>query len=161
MGLMFEAGSYWSTILYDGIEFGSSMFGAGFICGSIRVLLVEPKVGKWNAVCFETPVMITLSLWLARRYRHSRHQFDSSQQRKHERLVKKENQRRHQRSSSLRSMKMLLPTTAFTTLLLWEIMVSVLVFGNSIPATIHNLLLTREGRLGVAIQLLCSFCPIL
>jgi hypothetical protein len=158
---MFEAESYWSTILYDGIDFGSSMFGVGFICGIIRVLLVEPKVGKWNAVCFETPIMMMLSLWLARQYRDSHHRLDPFQQQKHQRLTKNENKRRHQQSSSLRLMKILLLATAFTTLLLWEIMVSVLVFGKSIPATIHDLLLTREGRLGVAIQLLCSFCPIL
>ena len=172
MSLMFEAGSHWSAMIYDGIGFGSSMFGAGFVCGSVRVLLMEPKLGdKWTAVCYEAPIMTILSLWLSRRY----HRPPTARVRRSGLSEPKkgfEDERdfnrqpmenyRHDVSPISRLLPlMVLPLVAFTTLFAWEVVLSISVFGKSLPAMIHDLFQTREGILGVALQLICSCFPIL
>ena len=40
------------------------VFAAGFVLGTIRVLMIAPRLGELAAVLLETPVMLVLS-WLA------------------------------------------------------------------------------------------------
>lgn len=42
------------------------VFGAGFILGALRMLLVAPKVGAVTATLIELPALLALSWWVAR-----------------------------------------------------------------------------------------------
>ena len=159
-------------MIYDGIGFGCSMFGAGFVCGTVRVLLIEPKlVDKWTAVCYEAPIMTILSLWLSRRYHcpptgRVRKSGLSEQQMgvQDERDLNRQRMKNYDFDVSPISGLLpltVLPLVAFMTLLAWEVVLSISVFGKTLPATIHDLFQTREGRLGVVLQLICSFFPII
>jgi hypothetical protein len=43
------------------------VFAAGFLMGSLRVLLIEPAVGETVAVLLEIPVMLTIAWFASRR----------------------------------------------------------------------------------------------
>lgn len=48
-----------------GLVYAVAVFAAGFILGSLRVVLVAPKVGAPAAVLIETPVILLASWFLA------------------------------------------------------------------------------------------------
>ena len=58
-------------ILKSGALYFALVFGAGFVLGTIRVLLVVPRIGTRTAELIETPVMILVSFvaarWIIRR----------------------------------------------------------------------------------------------
>lgn len=43
------------------------MFALGFVLGTLRVLVVAPRLGDWGATLIELPIMLTLS-WFACRW---------------------------------------------------------------------------------------------
>ena len=53
------------------------VFAAGFILGTIRTLLLVPRVGPFTAVLIEIPVMLALA-WVACRWAVSRYEVESS-----------------------------------------------------------------------------------
>lgn len=150
MSLLFSTGAYLSTNLRAGIVYGSSMFVTGFVCGTVRVLLLEPKLEPLVAVCLEFPIMMRLSWWLS----HSpnsylmKHEQDSS-------TTKKDTP---YNSASFMSM-LLLPASALTTLLMLETFMSVLLLGRTLDATIRGMLFTQPGQLGLIAQVICSYFP--
>jgi len=53
-------------ILKSAMLYFALVFGAGFVLGTIRVLLVVPRIGTRTAELIETPVMIVVSFFAAR-----------------------------------------------------------------------------------------------
>ena len=53
-------------ILKSGALYFALVFGAGFVLGTIRVLLVVPRIGTRTAELIETPVMVLVSFMAAR-----------------------------------------------------------------------------------------------
>ena len=53
--------------LMAGINYGTALFGAGFIFGVVRTLFVTPWLGRANAVLVELPFMF-LTAWLLSRF---------------------------------------------------------------------------------------------
>lgn len=56
----------WSTALAGCVYF-VIVFAAGFVMGTLRVLLVEPAVGDTVAVLLEIPVMLAIAWFVSRR----------------------------------------------------------------------------------------------
>jgi hypothetical protein len=48
------------SVLFIGSCFGLSMFGAGFLLGTVRVLLVAPAMGEFQATLVELPFIMTI-----------------------------------------------------------------------------------------------------
>jgi hypothetical protein len=53
--------------LLAGINYGTVLFGVGFVFGVVRTLLVTPSLGRSNAVLVELPFMF-LTAWLLSRF---------------------------------------------------------------------------------------------
>ena len=53
-------------ILKAGVLYFSLVFGAGFVLGTIRILLVVPRFGTRTAELIETPIMVLVSILAAR-----------------------------------------------------------------------------------------------
>ena len=53
-------------ILKSGALYFALVFGTGFVLGTIRILLVVPRIGTRTAELIETPVMILVSFIAAR-----------------------------------------------------------------------------------------------
>src|SRR5437899_557354 len=53
-------------ILKSAMLYFALVFGAGFVLGTIRVLLVVPRIGTRTAELIETPLMIVVSFFAAR-----------------------------------------------------------------------------------------------
>jgi hypothetical protein len=58
-------------ILKGGVLYFAVVFGAGFLLGTFRVLLVAPRVGERSAELMETPLMLVATIvgarWVATR----------------------------------------------------------------------------------------------
>lgn len=54
------------SALKAGLVYFLSVFAAGFLLGTIRVLLIEPRLGALGAVLLETPFILAASWFLCR-----------------------------------------------------------------------------------------------
>ena len=119
------------TVL-QGIKYGLSMFGVGFICGTVRVVALEPVLGRLLAVLMELPFM-TFACWRISRNHHPMSQ----------------------------KIGLLLGTAALLTLLGCEVVMLVVAFGNTMSESVQQVLFSQHAaaRLGLAAQVLCSFLP--
>lgn len=113
------------------------MFGAGFIFGTLRVLALEPNLGKLAAVMVELPIMMTVCWRLSRGYG----------------LPTNEG------FNHIASLK--LAVVAFLTLLVCELAMLVIMFDQTWSSALDELILSTrpESRIGLAGQVLCSFFP--
>lgn len=50
-----------------GFYYFLAVFSLGFALGTVRVLIIAPKIGEWSAVCLEVPIMLFFS-WKMCRY---------------------------------------------------------------------------------------------
>jgi hypothetical protein len=124
-----------STIL-TGITFGLSMFGAGFCLGVIRVLVVAPALGnELTAVFLEFPLITFLCWRLSTLLIRKLHNIDSTFN------------------------GFIMGVCGFTTLLLCEVGLSLLVFDKSLKETLQDFA-TTKGRIGLAGQAISSSFPV-
>lgn len=61
------AGSEPALAARFGLAYWAAMFGAGFVLGTLRVLLVVPRLGELLAVLAELPIMLGLCWFVASR----------------------------------------------------------------------------------------------
>jgi hypothetical protein len=54
------------TVLTAALAYFAIVFAAGFALGTVRVTLVEPRIGPLAAVASELPLMLVVSSWGAR-----------------------------------------------------------------------------------------------
>lgn len=54
-----------SAALRAGLAYGVALFAAGFVLGTLRVLVMAPALGPVAAVVLELPVMLAVAWWLA------------------------------------------------------------------------------------------------
>lgn len=110
------------------------VFGAGFILGTARVLLVAPKIGAVAATLIELPIMLALSWWVARVLM------------------------RRLRSPGRTSDPMLVGWVAFGLLMGVELILGVWGFGRTLPEQMQAWA-SSEGLLGLVGQLGFALMP--
>lgn len=119
-----------------GLVYFAVIFAAGFVLGTIRVLLLAPAFGEWAAVLLELPVMLALSWfvcgWVIRR---------------------------HALGSALRE-RITMAVVAFALLMGAEFGLAVALFGQAMAAYAADLA-TPVGLLGLAGQLCFALFPLL
>lgn len=125
-----------TTALRAGLAYFAAVFAAGFALGTLRVLLLVPRLGEMAAILVELPLMLALS-WLASRWLTGR--FAVAPQPRP---------------------RLAMGAFAFALLLAAELGVSVIAFGRS-PA--EHLATYREPRalLGLAAQVAFALFPLL
>jgi uncharacterized membrane protein YjdF len=52
--------------IFDGIIYGAAMFGVGFALGTVRQLLMLPHIGLTTALAIEVPIIVALSVLVAK-----------------------------------------------------------------------------------------------
>ena len=124
------------TALKAGLIYFIIVFSTGFALGTVRVLLVVPRLGETAAVLIEAPIMLVVS-WVAARW-----------------CIKLFGV-----SVSL-SLRALMGTTAFSLLMLAELGVSVFAFGRSLSEHVAGYL-TIGGGIGLAAQVAFGFFPLI
>lgn len=118
------------------VYYAVGIFAVGFVLGTIRTLLLAPRIGALAAVAAEVPVMLLIS-WFYCRW-----------------LIKRLG------INSNRAPLLLWGLLAFTLLMAIEFTVSVLAFGQTATQFIGNLQ-TPAGLLGLAGQFLFGLIPVI
>ncbi|CAB9499703.1 expressed unknown protein [Seminavis robusta] len=127
----------------SGVFYGTSMFAVGFPMGAIRTLAIEPLLGdELEAVLLEIPIMLLFCWQLSKQALMIWHILNACAG-----LF----------WDSYHTHTTTIFTISFGTLLLWEMVLSVVIFHKSLDETRHDLG-TAKGAFGLAAQLLaCSF----
>lgn len=123
-------------MLKAGAAYFALVFAAGFALGTVRVLVLVPRLGTLTAVILELPLMLGIS-WLVCGWVITRYEVSSS-------------------SAARLSMGAL----AFGLLILAEIVLSVVAFDRSMPEYIDHLG-TPHGLLGLIGQLAFALMPLI
>ncbi len=118
-----------------GATYFAIVFAAGFVLGTVRVLLLAPRVGEPVAVLLELPLMLAVS-WMACGWVLRRFQVPP---RTPPRLA--------------------MGAIAFALLMLAEVILSVAVFGSSMSDYLQDLT-TMHGLVGLGGQLLFALIPL-
>ena len=116
-----------------GLAYFAAIFGLGFLLGTIRTLLVEPRIGALPAVALELPVMLGAAWVICGR------------------LV-----RGHDLTTGARAV---MGATAFALLMLAELALA-LAFGQTLTQYLQNYA-TPAPQLGLAGQILFGLLPLL
>lgn len=134
-GSALEAESRLIRPLLAGFAYAIFAFGVGFALGTIRVLLVVPRVGSTVAVLLETPVILGASWWISRlcvaRFK----------------------------VSPVVAARLVMGLAAFLVLMLAEVTLSVVLFGSSITEYLASLA-TLPGAIGLAAQVAFAAFPL-
>lgn len=125
----------WRAVL-AGLAYFAIVFAAGFALGTIRVVLLIPRIGATAAVLIELPVILTVS-WIACSWLVTT--FDVP----------------HQSGPRL-----LMGGAAFLTLMCAELGLSVLAFGRTVPDHLDQYH-TIHGLLGLGGQVMFGFFPLM
>lgn len=124
----------WRVASRAGIVYTSCVFVFAFAVGTIRVTLVAPRLGALLAVVLEAPVVLAMSwgvsLWCVRRFHVS---------------------------DTLRA-RVLMGTVAFLALMLLELGVAVLAFGETLDLYFSKYA-TAPGVIGLAMQACFATIP--
>lgn len=119
-----------------GIAASTAVFAAGFVLGTIRVLLVAPRFGSLASVLIEIPLMLIAS-WAVTGTAI-----------------------RHWRVDHRFSARMVMGTTAFALLIIAEALLGIAVLGQS-PSQWLGAFSTPAGAAGLIAQLAFGFMPII
>lgn len=117
-----------------GIAYTLLVFLIAFALGTLRVTLVVPRVGELIAVLLETPLVLVVSWWASRVCT-----------------------RRYAVSDAARA-RVTMGATAFTLLMLLELSLSVLLFGESLAHYLARFA-TTAGIVGLAAQVGFALIP--
>jgi hypothetical protein len=117
-----------------GFAYAILAFAVGFVLGSVRVLLVVPRVGPSVAVLLEVPVILAASWWISRL------------------CVELFKVRRAVAA------RLVMGLVAFLVLMLAEVTLSALVFGTSVTGYLASLT-TPAGAIGLAAQVAFAGFP--
>ena len=119
-----------------GVLYFAIVFAAGFLLGTLRVLILLPLTGELAAVTLELPVVLAIS-WLACRQLISRFSVPA-----------------------MAPQRLVMGALAFGLLMLAEYSLSILVFNQPMAEYLTNLQAT-PGLLGLAGQIAFAFIPLL
>ncbi len=124
----------WRTITQAAVAYTLGVFVIAFSVGTIRVLLVAPRLGALIAVILEAPIVLAVSwgvsLWCIRRFNVSR----------------------------IFHTRILMGVIAFAILMLLEIGVSAWVFGETVEHYLTKFG-TAPGAVGLAMQICFALIP--
>ncbi len=124
----------WRRAIAAGVVYTLIVFAVAFVVGAVRVTLVVPRVGSLLAVILEAPIVLAgswrVSRWGTRRFKLSR-------------------------DGGTRAM---IGAVAFSSLMLLELGVSVLVFGSTLESYFAKFA-TLPGVVGLAVQLSFAAIP--
>ena len=120
-------------ILRPALAYAAIVFAAGFALGTLRVLLIAPRLGERAAVALALPVMLALS-WLAAGW-----------------VL-----RRWPLPGPVAGLAM--GALAFAVLLVLELATGVVLFGRSLPEAL-SAMLTPPGLFGLAAQIGFALAP--
>ena len=123
-----------TAVLKAGTIYFAIVYAIGFLLGTVRVLVLSPRVGETTAVLFEAPVMLFIS-WIAARWSSSRYSVAAKLQ-----------------------PRLAMGAIAFALLILGELAVSSLVFGRSLPATVATYA-SLPGVVGLSAQVIFALLP--
>lgn len=123
-----------TAALKAGAIYFGVVFSIAFVLGTIRVLVVTPRLGAINAVLLEAPLILAVS-WFASRW-----------------TVKKIN------VANETSQRVVMGLFAFFLLMVAEFSLSILVFGTPIQAYFAAFL-SPQGAIGLAAQALFALIP--
>ena len=119
-----------------GAVYAILVFGVGFVLGTIRILVLVPRMTPASAVLLETPIILGVSWWLCgqcvARFAISR----------------------------ARRARLTMGLVAFMVLMLEELTLSVVLFGKSVDGYLASLT-TLAGTMGLAAQLGFATFPLL
>ena len=118
------------------------MFGVGFIFGTVRVLALEPLLGRFGAIAVELPGVAAVCWRLSRR-------------------VSSDAAATACQTTAERFFALKRGVVALLTLLVCEWVMLVTVFGKTFTSAMAEIIRWNrpEARLGLAGQILCSFFP--
>jgi hypothetical protein len=122
-----------STFAAAGAYFAAT-FGLGFVLGTLRVLVLVPRLGELVAVMLELPLMLTASWFICRR------------------VV------RHHAVAPDAAPRLAMGAAAFALLMVAEFALAVSAFGRS-PGAFRAGLVTPAGAIGLAGQALFGLWP--
>lgn len=118
-----------------GMVYAVVVFAVGFVLGSVRVLVAAPRLGGTIAVLLEAPAMLAVSWWVSRKC--------IAVFRVDEEVLA----------------RLLMGTTAFTVLMLAEVAVAALTFGESFTMYLRRLT-SVPGAIGLSAQLAFASFPL-
>jgi len=119
-----------------GVVYFASVFAAGFVLGTIRVLALEPRIGELTAGLIELPIILGFAWVLCGR------------------LVKRF------AVPSDGGLRLWMGAVAFGLLMVAELVLSVSLFGQA-PSEVLTGWMTPSGAIGLAGQVLFGFFPLL
>jgi hypothetical protein len=119
-----------------GIAYAVTVFAIGFLFGTLRILLLAPRVGATIAVSVEVPIMLTAS-WYASRILMKRFAVGAESR-----------------------ARILVGAVAFVTLMTLEVVLSIILFHRSIGEYLANLR-SLAGGIGFAAQICFATFPFL
>ena len=125
-----------TAALKAGATYFAIVYLAGFVLGTVRVLLLASRIGEVAAVLLETPIMLTAS-WIVSRWCTGRFGVPPEVQ-----------------------LRLLMGGVAFTLLILGEFGVSMLAFGMSWEGTVASAL-SPSGLIGLSAQVAFALLPLL
>ena len=119
-----------------GLGYAVIVFGAGFVLGTVRLLILVPHIGGTLAVLLETPLILGVSWWVSKKCVAGLH------------------------VSPAAAPRLVMGVVAFMVLMLEEVTLSAALFGRSVTEYLADLT-TVPGAIGLAAQAVFAGFPLL
>jgi hypothetical protein len=143
---LFPTSSLLSPIVAGFIYF-TIVFGIAFVLGTIRVLVLVPRIGELYAVLIETPIILTVS-WMTMTWIVRPKEYQQQQKQQHDKTVIIEN-------------RVVMGMTAFTFLMLAEWILSVVVFNKTTAEFWEDLTSSTPQMIGLLCQVTYGLFPVM